>query len=137
MARYETAAQEWSAKYRRLHARPGTRTATISLKGARILKMLSPFPWEGSGPDIQGVGDKAIIQWGPLDDDFVVGHAHDAPFTGFPRGDAAAILRGFEAQHQYTDPATRSEYRELRGSERRRRGFSLTRHNGRPRYRRR
>lgn len=89
-----TAAQEWSETYQRLHARPGKRgPVRLSAKGARILRMLGPMPWEsGSGAlDIRG----ETLSWQPEMDSFVVGHAHDASFTGFPRGDAARILRAF------------------------------------------
>jgi|HubBroStandDraft_4_1064222.scaffolds.fasta_scaffold303726_2 hypothetical protein len=98
MALYRTAAQEWSEKYNRLHAVPGKRgPVRLSRQGARILQMLAPYPWEPGNADIDIRGE--TLSWQPDMDSFVVGHAHDAAHTGFPRGDAARIMRAFEAAH--------------------------------------
>jgi hypothetical protein len=106
-----TAGQEWSEKYNRLHARPGRRYARISTAGYRILNMLKPFPWEddgGIGFDAQQIGPtKVEISWLPEGDSFVVGHAHGAPSTGFPRADAARIMRGFDPPSAHGRSRTR------------------------------
>lgn len=119
MARYTTAAQEWSEKYARNHARPGKRgPVRLSRQGARILGMLSPYPWEPGHADVDIRGE--TLSWQPEADDFIVGHAHEARSTGFPEGDAKRILAAFESGGS--------------GHARTRR-FSLVRHNSRSRYR--
>ncbi len=119
-----TASQEWAEEFNRLHARPGRRHAKISSAGYRILNLLKPYPWEddgGIGFDAQQVGAHRVeISWEPAGDSFVVGHAHQASQTGFPRGDATAILTAFR-----------------RGGQARRRGLAVARRSVRSRYRRR
>jgi hypothetical protein len=96
--RYMTATQEWAADYERLHARPGKRgPVRLSGGGARILKMLKPYPWEPGSSDVEIDGD--MLTWTPAGDSFVVGHAHDASLTGFPSGDAKRILDAFSQFH--------------------------------------
>ncbi len=94
MARYTTAAQEWAEEFGRLHAVPGKRgPVRLSRQGARILKMLAPYPWEPGHDDVDIRGE--TVSWQPDMDSFIVGHAHGAPHTGFPRGDANRILAAF------------------------------------------
>lgn len=137
MTRYMTAAQEWSEEFNRLHAQPGTRTARVSRQGARILQMLSPYPWEAGHGDVdfdvaynESGEAQVTLKWQPAADDFVVGHAHQARSTGFPEGDAKRILAGFRRGQARTRPG----HPDSRG-ERIHIAARLTRRSGRRRYR--
>lgn len=107
MATYRSAAQEWSAEYNHLHAIPGKRgPVRLSRQGARILGMLSPYPWEPGHADVDIRGE--TLSWQPQADDFIVGHAHSARSTGFPEGDAKRILAAF--RHHGGEARTRHQY---------------------------
>lgn len=85
--------EERAARLREMYATPGTRRATISAGGARILAMLAPYPWEAGHNLITVPGGvratgRVAITWEPAYDQRIMGQA-SAP--GFPAGDRARI----------------------------------------------
>ena len=68
------------------------RHVRLSKSGARILKMLSPFPWEPGGwasGHTSVLVEGTTVEWEPAYDGTIL--AQSSPGIGFPRGDAAKI----------------------------------------------
>jgi hypothetical protein len=87
--------QERKAKLARMYAMPGRRKARISLAGAKILRMLGPYPWEPGRDDFTMNGQN--ISWSRAYDERILGQS-SAP--GFPAKDRQRIEAAYDRAGQ-------------------------------------